>query len=80
MFPVDSYDTILKSVFRIAIHLAYGTRIALAPAVLASIYRDLSLLTSYNNYEEFKSHYLGTFSIGSNFGFREVSSIEVTPL
>ncbi|XP_045824787.1 uncharacterized protein LOC123917173 [Trifolium pratense] len=46
VFPADSYDTILKSVFPIAINLAYGTRIALAPAVLASVYRDLSLLNS----------------------------------
>ncbi|XP_042947283.1 uncharacterized protein LOC122280450 [Carya illinoinensis] len=33
-----------KDFFPIAIHLAKGTRIALAPAVLASIYSDLSLL------------------------------------
>ncbi|WJX37757.1 hypothetical protein P8452_25490 [Trifolium repens] len=46
VFPADSFDTILKSVFPIAIHLAYGTRIALAPAILASVYRDLSLLNS----------------------------------
>lgn len=31
-------------VFSIAIHFAMGTRIALAPAVLASVYRDLGLL------------------------------------
>ncbi|KAK9938429.1 hypothetical protein M0R45_015169 [Rubus argutus] len=37
-------DSVNKSVFSIAIRLARGTRIALAPAVLASIYRDLSLL------------------------------------
>ncbi|XP_057433125.1 protein MAINTENANCE OF MERISTEMS-like [Lotus japonicus] len=45
VFPAISEDTILKSVFSIAVHLARGTRIALAPAVLASIYRDLSLLS-----------------------------------
>ncbi|WCJ32889.1 Aminotransferase-like plant mobile domain family protein [Euphorbia peplus] len=39
-----SRDVIRECVFPIAIHLARGTRIALAPAVLASIYRDLSLL------------------------------------
>ncbi|KAM1149980.1 hypothetical protein PS2_030298 [Malus domestica] len=33
-----------NTVFSIAIHLARGTRIALAPAVLASIYRDLGVL------------------------------------
>ncbi|XP_019465359.1 PREDICTED: uncharacterized protein LOC109363553 [Lupinus angustifolius] len=46
VFPSDSRNSILKSVFPIAIHLARGTRIALAPAILASIYRDLTLLNS----------------------------------
>ncbi|KAL5077542.1 hypothetical protein RYX36_016526 [Vicia faba] len=46
VFPADAYEIILKSVVPIAIHLAHGNRIALAPAVLASIYRDLSLLNS----------------------------------
>ncbi|XVF77521.1 hypothetical protein PTKIN_Ptkin14bG0051300 [Pterospermum kingtungense] len=40
----SSYDVVAKCVFPIAIHLARGTRIALAPAVLANIYRDLSWL------------------------------------
>ncbi|WCJ32895.1 Aminotransferase-like plant mobile domain family protein [Euphorbia peplus] len=43
VFPT-SRDVICECVFSIAIHLARGTRIALAPAVLATIYRDLSLL------------------------------------
>ncbi|KAI4308028.1 hypothetical protein L6164_031147 [Bauhinia variegata] len=43
VFP-NARDTISERVFPIAIHLAGGTRIALAPPVLASIYRDLSLL------------------------------------
>ncbi|XP_043811034.1 uncharacterized protein LOC122723304 [Manihot esculenta] len=38
--------TIRKDVFPIAIHLARGIPVALAPAVLASIYRDLSRLNS----------------------------------
>ncbi|KAK7305076.1 hypothetical protein VNO77_42975 [Canavalia gladiata] len=46
VFPATSYRSILKSVFPVAIHLARGTQIALAPAVLASIYRDLSLLNN----------------------------------
>ncbi|CAL9017577.1 unnamed protein product [Prunus brigantina] len=41
---VGSRNSIQNSVFSVAIHLARGTRIALAPAVLASIYKDLSLL------------------------------------
>ncbi|XP_065864604.1 uncharacterized protein [Euphorbia lathyris] len=40
----NSRDLIRQSVFPIAIHLARGNRIALAPAVLATIYRDLTLL------------------------------------
>lgn len=43
VFPF-SFKTVSKSVFPIALHLARGTRIALAPAVLASIYRDMSSL------------------------------------
>lgn len=41
VFPF-SFRTVSKSVFPIALHLARGTRIALAPAVVASIYRGLS--------------------------------------
>ncbi|KAJ7968039.1 putative Serine/threonine protein phosphatase 7 long form [Quillaja saponaria] len=36
-------DTISKSIFPLAIHLARGIQIALAPAVLASVYSDLTL-------------------------------------
>ncbi|XP_068497873.1 uncharacterized protein [Phaseolus vulgaris] len=46
VFPGRSNQSILKSVFPIAIHLARGTKLALAPAVLANIYRDLSLLNN----------------------------------
>ncbi|KAK6229679.1 Aminotransferase-like [Theobroma cacao] len=42
-----SFQRIGKHVFPIAIHLARGTRVALAPAVLSSIYRDLSLLKGW---------------------------------
>uniref|UniRef100_A0A803LYD7 Aminotransferase-like plant mobile domain-containing protein n=1 Tax=Chenopodium quinoa TaxID=63459 RepID=A0A803LYD7_CHEQI len=44
VFSTNHYCKISQDVFPIAIYLARGTRIALAPAVLASIYRDLSLL------------------------------------
>lgn len=43
VFP-KLHDSISTAVFPIAVNLARGKRIALAPAVLASIYRDLSLL------------------------------------
>ncbi|KAF3966046.1 hypothetical protein CMV_009815 [Castanea mollissima] len=39
----NSSQTIRECAFSIAIHLARGRKIALAPTVLASIYRDLSL-------------------------------------
>ncbi|KAK7316746.1 hypothetical protein RJT34_00430 [Clitoria ternatea] len=44
MFLFSHNGLIRKFVFPIAIHLARGNTIALAPAVLASIYKDLSLL------------------------------------
>ncbi|OMP03116.1 hypothetical protein COLO4_10613 [Corchorus olitorius] len=40
----NAHETIREHVFSVAIHLARGTKLALAPAVLASIYRDLCLL------------------------------------
>ncbi|TXG67138.1 hypothetical protein EZV62_008413 [Acer yangbiense] len=43
VFPVSSL-VIVEAVFPIAIHLSRGTRIALAPPILANIYRDLGLL------------------------------------
>ncbi|KAI9185749.1 hypothetical protein LWI28_010325 [Acer negundo] len=43
VFPI-SYSIVTQSVFPTEIHLARGTKIALAPAILASIYRDLSFL------------------------------------
>ncbi|KAK2387313.1 serine/threonine-protein phosphatase 7 long form protein [Trifolium repens] len=42
VFP-DRYSVVKSSLFPVAIHLARGNRIALAPAVLASLYKDLSL-------------------------------------
>lgn len=47
VFPSSSLYGISESVFTIAIHLARGTKIALAPAVLAAIYSDLRSLKSY---------------------------------
>ncbi|PWA66828.1 Aminotransferase-like mobile domain-containing protein [Artemisia annua] len=49
VFPT-SYSTVPKNVLAIAVHLGRGIRLALAPPVLASVYRDLSLLkTSLEN-------------------------------
>ncbi|KAK9116077.1 hypothetical protein Sjap_015024 [Stephania japonica] len=45
VFPASG--SVSRYVFSIAVHLAHGTRIALAPAVLASIYRDLRTLSDY---------------------------------
>ena len=41
VFPI-SYSLVTQRVFPIAVHLARGTKIALAPAILATIYRDLA--------------------------------------
>ncbi|GKV15663.1 hypothetical protein SLEP1_g26432 [Rubroshorea leprosula] len=43
VFPSNT-NSIAKRVFPMAIHLARGNRVSLAPAVLANIYRDLSRL------------------------------------
>ncbi|KAH7546685.1 hypothetical protein FEM48_Zijuj01G0227800 [Ziziphus jujuba var. spinosa] len=44
LFPSTTGDILQRRVFPIAIHLAIGTRVALAPAVLSRIYEDLGLL------------------------------------
>ncbi|KAF5182503.1 Aminotransferase-like, plant mobile domain family protein [Thalictrum thalictroides] len=44
VFPAHPEGAVGKHVFPIAIHLAHGNVIAIGPAVLASIYRDLRLL------------------------------------
>ncbi|XP_042504181.1 uncharacterized protein LOC122080968 [Macadamia integrifolia] len=44
VFPTPSERSVGSHVFPIAIHLAQGTPIALGPAVLASLYRDLRFL------------------------------------
>ena len=42
--PAEDCSTMNKSVFQIAVNLARDTKFGLAPAILASIYRDLRLL------------------------------------
>ncbi|KAI4308027.1 hypothetical protein L6164_031146 [Bauhinia variegata] len=49
VFPPNAIHTVPQFVFPLAIRLARGTRIALAPAVLATIYRDLSWLNGEIN-------------------------------
>ncbi|XP_038899616.1 LOW QUALITY PROTEIN: uncharacterized protein LOC120086874 [Benincasa hispida] len=44
VFPLPTRETVSKDVFPIAAHLAGGTQMALAPAVLAGLYNNLSLL------------------------------------
>lgn len=44
VFSTSCYAVICPLVFPIAVTLARGTRVALAPAVLAAIYRDMTLL------------------------------------
>ncbi|GMH25512.1 hypothetical protein Nepgr_027355 [Nepenthes gracilis] len=46
VLPSVSSDTVMKKFFMLAIYLSRGNKIALAPVVLASIYRDLTRLKS----------------------------------
>ncbi|RWW74544.1 hypothetical protein BHE74_00017514 [Ensete ventricosum] len=47
VFPAHSFKIVTQSVLPAAIRLARGARIALAPAVLASLYRDLGKVKDY---------------------------------
>ncbi|KAL0796765.1 hypothetical protein Bca101_068142 [Brassica carinata] len=47
VFPDMSRRSISKHVFPVAVRLARGERIALAPAVLAGVYRDLSRISGF---------------------------------
>ena len=49
VFPAPPFDVVRPEVFPIAARLARGKCVALAPAALASIYRDLSALKHYLN-------------------------------
>ncbi|XP_023645184.1 uncharacterized protein LOC17899153 [Capsella rubella] len=46
VFPSDLFH-LSKAILPIAVHLSYGTKMAIAPAVLAHLYADLSLLKSH---------------------------------
>ncbi|XP_056846727.1 uncharacterized protein LOC108848994 [Raphanus sativus] len=50
VFPSTSYR-INEDVFQVAVHLSSGTRIALAPPVLAHLYADLTLLKDHTRSE-----------------------------
>ncbi|KAJ4917709.1 Plant mobile domain protein family [Raphanus sativus] len=65
VFP-SRYYQINEAVFPVAVHLSRGTKIALAPAVLAHLYADLTLL---------KDHIRGF-----GFGFKTVTSNEKVEL
>ncbi|XP_058183612.1 serine/threonine-protein phosphatase 7 long form homolog [Rhododendron vialii] len=60
------HDAVGNKVLPIAIHLAQGTKIALAPAVLASIYRDLSSLRERSKNDVFAS------TVGASFRLIQV--------
>ncbi|GLT65938.1 hypothetical protein SLA2020_383380 [Shorea laevis] len=82
VFP-SGLKLITKSILPIAIHLARGTRIALAPAVLASIYRDLSMLKAVFvsrrelvDHEKIRGHRLATINIWSPFQLVQVWTSE----
>ncbi|KAF6158412.1 hypothetical protein GIB67_019451 [Kingdonia uniflora] len=48
VFHAQPEDVVHKDLFPIAIYLSEGIRIALAPAVLASLYRDLGFLVEHS--------------------------------
>ncbi|CAN7083380.1 unnamed protein product [Brassica oleracea var. botrytis] len=50
VFPHMSRRSISRHVFPVAVRLARGERVALAPAVLASVYRDLGAITGDESY------------------------------
>ncbi|KAM3396251.1 hypothetical protein P3S68_005257 [Capsicum galapagoense] len=79
VFPGEQYDKIGTPVFHVAINLARGKRLALAPAVLSSIYRDLSLLreamtivTSSSNKDDRNRFQILRFSLSSPLFFIQV--------
>ncbi|XP_006366056.1 uncharacterized protein [Solanum tuberosum] len=47
VLPKNSFQNVDKGVIPIAFHLSQGIPIALAPAVLATVYRDLNLLKQF---------------------------------
>ncbi|KAF5179203.1 Aminotransferase-like, plant mobile domain family protein [Thalictrum thalictroides] len=78
VIPTWPEGTVNKEVFPVAIHLAQATRIALAPAVLASLYRDLRILK-----EEFasSSHIIiwAPFQIMQLWAWERFPSLQPTP-
>ncbi|KAF5179204.1 Aminotransferase-like, plant mobile domain family protein [Thalictrum thalictroides] len=74
-------ETMSKQIFPVAIHLSQATRIALAPAILASLYRDLRTLK-----EEFASttedHHItvcAPFHIMQQWAWERFPNLQPTP-
>ncbi|CAA3004977.1 Hypothetical predicted protein [Olea europaea subsp. europaea] len=68
VFPCG-HDLVLGTVFPISVHLVRETKIALAPAVLASIYKNLSLL---------QEAIVASRKLGTREGQKEVLKVQVT--
>ncbi|XP_022889204.1 uncharacterized protein LOC111404661 [Olea europaea var. sylvestris] len=81
VFPGNVLDHIGNHVFRIAIYLARGTRLALAPAVLASIYRDMGLLkASMADSTQIKDGSFLSFALWSPLCYIQVWAWERLPI
>ncbi|CAA3027301.1 Hypothetical predicted protein [Olea europaea subsp. europaea] len=81
VFPGNVPDHIGNHVFWIAIYLARGTRLALAPAVLASIYRDMGLLkASMADSTQIKDGSFLSFALWSPLCYIQVWAWERLPI
>jgi len=80
MFVFPDRISVKSSLFPIAILLARGNAIALAPAVLATIYKDLTLFkkTIVDFSKSFRSYSSITLLFGSNLGVGEVQKFTTT--
>ncbi|XP_042495192.1 uncharacterized protein LOC122074424 [Macadamia integrifolia] len=74
-FSSSPEQVIGKHVFSVAVHLSQGTRLALAPAVLASLYRDLRFI-----YEQVYIANSASFTVWSPFQLLQLWIWERFPL
>ncbi|KAL5717711.1 hypothetical protein ACHQM5_010683 [Ranunculus cassubicifolius] len=81
VFPSKAMDIIHKQVFPIAVHLSQSTRIALAPAVLASLYRDMRVMKEQldtKHVKDLSATICAPFII-QLWGWERYSSLQPTP-
>lgn len=79
VFPAHPFGTIGQYVFSIAVRLAEGTRIALGPAVLASLYRDLGLMKRNMDSEAPGSDVWAPFQLLQTWAWKRFPSLRPKP-